>query len=572
MADPITPPVLIVDKNRGYREWLASEIYTGSGTGRYVPNVDDSVRDWTQGVLRVISVDYSTGLSVTKLWTPPNDPSAISDADILLGAGPGYQSESYRAYIDQSVLPHTLALDKRVHIYGSTASYIKLFRGTDISVTGEVVSQMYDSGGTFLGENIPLELVAVPAFQGRSLITNGTSVAELAMDVTNMAIKTPKVGYTTKSFSDGDVVTAVVYDDAGGVVSIAKFLVKNTAFIRTTDASTKYIKSISVETPFLSQSDPKTIQYPINMPVSALNLIGVVTYSDGSQLRMPVDGTKFSMYGLQDFIATIEGQTMDVVLSYALSPGEVNYITESSPSKHIGEAYKVTTIKADGAYSIKLFVSPVWIDALNGYSLDYFLYNLDREDVYPVTNLVQMGSDSRAFNPTQYGTVQKISVGINLNEVDPSFANYRHVQEFDITLLKQGTDKTGDNWTVGYTSGQNPPYGVGVKAMAKFINVGNWQLDLSCGLTTVADWLNKVFYPTQPLFDPGSEAKAPAPNFFALVYGNTRLEVPISQWNSTIVMGETFVDGKVLNVEFFLRNASTDLQLGVSGMIVHFPA
>lgn len=569
MADtpnpPVTPPTLIMDPNRGYREWHIREIYDGpTSQGRYVPNKDDAVRDWTQGLFQVMSVDYTTGLSVRKLWVPPLDPNALQDADILLGAGPGYQSESYRAYVDQSVMPHTLALESRIHIYSSTASYIKIFRGTDISINGEVVSQMYDSGGTFLGENIPLELVAVPALQGTSTMTY-----LVPLSVTNMAIKAPKVGYTTKTLDDGEVVTVVVYGDDSGVLSIQKFLIKNTAFIRTTDASAKYIKAISVETPFLSSSDPNLIQYPINMPVSALNLIGVVTYSDGSQLRMPVDGTKFSMFGLDNYIATVAGQTLDLVLSYKLSPGEYNYITETSPNKHISIPYKATTLKADGAYSIKLFVAPTWINALSGYSLQYYLYNLDREDVYPVTQFVQMGSDSRAFNPIQYGTVQHIAVGLDLNKVDPAFANYRHVQEFDITLLKQGNDQTGDNWTVGYTPGQNPPYGVGVQAKIKFINVGNWQLDLSCGLTNLTDWLNKVFYATQPLFDSGSEDKAPAPNFMVLVYGNSRLEVPISQWNSTITMGETFVEGTTVDVQFIRRNAQTDLQLGVSSMIIH---
>lgn len=554
MVDAVTPPTLIADPTRGFRMWLISEIYTGpTGTGKYVPNPDDMVWDWTSGYNRVISVDYTTGLSVIKPWNPPVNSNPMSDEDVLLGAGPGYQSESFRVYLDKSVLPHVLAVDSRVHLYGTTVSYIKIFKGTDTSVNGQVISQMYDQGGTFLGENIPMELVAMDP------------------SANNVAVKTPQVGYTTQDLSDGDVVTAVCYDDAGNATSICKLLVKNTAFIRTTDASAKYIKAISVETPFLSASDPSLIQYPINMPVSALNLIGVVTYSDGSKLRLPIDGTKFSLYGLENYIATIQGQTLDLVLSYKLSPGEYNYITESSPNKHISIPMKATTLQADGAYSVKLFVAPRWIDALNGYTLEYFLYNLDREDVYPVTNLVQMGSNSRAFNPLQYGTTQHIGVALDLNQVDPSFANYRHVQEFDVTLLRQGTDQSGDNWTVGYTPGQNPPYGVGVKALVNYIEVGNWQLDLSCGLTNQTDWLNKVFYGTQPLFDAGSETEAPTPNFFALVYGSERLEVPISQWASTITMTSTFVEGTLVNVEFFKRNASTDLQLGVSQMIVHRP-
>lgn len=555
MTDAVTPPTLIVDQNRGYREWLLPEIYTGpNSTGRYVPNKDDAVRDWAQGVFRVVDVDYTTGLSTMQLWTPPQNPNTLTDEDILLGTGPGTQSESFRLYIDPSVTPHTLAIDARIHIHGTQATYVKYFRGTDISsTTGQVISAYYDQSGNFLGENIPLENVV--------------------MDANNVvAVKTPKVGYTTQDLQDGDVVTAVVYNDAGGAVSIAKLLVANTSFIRSTDASAKYVKAISLETPFLSTSDPKLIQYPINMPVSALNLIGVVTYSDGSKLRMPVDGTKFSLFGLENYIATIQGQQLDLVLSYKLSANEYNYIGTPSPNQHISESYKATTLQADGAYSIKLFVTPVWIDALNGYRLEYYLYNLDREFVYPVTNLVDQQTGSRAFDPVEYGTVQHLAVAINMNQVDSQFANYRHVQSFDLTLLRAGNSQDGDNWTVAYTPGQNPPYGVGVKALATYVEVGNWKLDVSCGAATQADWLNEVFYATQPLFDPGTETQAPTPNYFALVYGSERIELPIAQWNAITTMTSTFVEGTPIYLEFIRRNSQTDLQLGISGLIVHFPA
>lgn len=551
MPDQSPLQTLIVDPNRTFRIWKISEIYNPDvpNSGVYVPNVDDAVWDWNQGLLRVTAVDYTTGRSVLHIYTAPKDPGAGDDSDILLGAGPGTQFESYRVYLDQSVMPHTFAIDSRIHIYGTAASYVKIFKGTDISNNGQVISAMYDQNGTLLGENIPLELVAMN-------------------DTTNLAVKTPKVGYTLQNLVDGEVVTAVVYNTTGAAVSRATMLVQNSAFIRTTDASAKYISSISLETPFLSQADPKLIQYPINMPISALNLMGVVTYSDGSKLRLPCDGSKFSVYGLQNYIATIEGQTIPLVLSYKLSPGEYNYVGTPSPNQHISEEYRATTTKADGAYTVKLFCYPVWIDALNGYRLEYFLYNLDRDDVYPVTNLVNMGTDSRAFNPTQYGTVQHIGVAIDLNTVDASFAAYRHVQGLDITLLRHGDDHTGDNWTVGYSPGQNPPFGVSTYADVQFIDVGNWKVRLDCGLTSKQEWLDRVFYATQPLFDPDTEEEAPEPNIMVLVTGNNRLEIPIAQWNSVATVVDTMVDGGLLYIEWIKRDSQNDLQLGVTGFIV----
>lgn len=306
------------------------------------------------------------------------------------------------------------------------------------------------------------------------------------------------------------------------------------------------------------------------MPVQNLNLMGVVTYSDGSKLKMAIDGTKFSVYGLENYISSVQGQRLPVVVTYQLSPGEYVYDSQPSLERHVSENYTATTLQADGSYSVKLFVYPVWVDQLNGYRLDYYLYNLNREEVYNVTSLVQTASGSRAFNPTEYGVLQRITVAVNLNQVDSKFAAYRHVQTVEVTLLTEGTLNNQDNWTVGFSPGQNPHYGVGVEAIAQFINVNNWQLNITCGESTLQNWLEKVYYPTQPLIDPDSEILPPEPNFFVLVSGNTRTEYPIAQWGSLLTVTAVPNEGRNIYLEFLRRGAVTDLQLGKTGMVVHY--
>lgn len=558
---PNSPVTIIVDPNRGYRHWHIDELYRPGGTGQYVPNVDDSVMDWTQGMMRVRSVDYTTGISILEKYNEPA--SANPNAgDILVGAGPGYQSESFRAYLNTSVMPHALALDRRLHFYGTTVNSVKVFLGTDISENGTVISAYYDQGGTLLGEDIPVELVAVPNIQAPSPIVGSPSFI-------NTAVKCPMVGYSTMALQDGEVVTAVAYDDQGEAVSQAKLLIKNTAFVRSTDASLKYIVDISVETPFLSASDPKLIEYPINMPVANLNLWGVVTYSNGQTLRMPVDGTKFSMYGLGNYVATIQGQTTPLTLSYQLGPDEYSWITSPSPNNTIDVPYRAKTKRTDGAFSIKMFATPVWVDQLSGYRLEYFLYNLDRDQRYNVTSLVSMSSNSAPFDPIAYGIVQRLNVGVNMNEVDPRFMAHRFTQTFEITLLRPGNDDTGTNWTVGYVPGQDPKVGDGVKAEARFINVGNWELRISSDAESLNDWLDKVYYPTMPLFDERSEAAPPVPNYMVLAIGNQRIELPITSWDQIISIENWPGDGKPVYIEFIRRTAYNDLQLAVSGLITH---
>lgn len=560
MADPITPPQLIFDPHRSWRVWLIKEIYLPGKTGDtlYVPNVDDMVWDWDQGLHRVIAVDYTTGVSTLQKWQAPKDPNVVDNLDILLGVGPGYQSESYRAFLDTSVTPHTLALDSRLHIYGSTNASYKVFLGTDIGEeTGEVISANYDQSGVFLGENIPLE--ADRALYG----------ATVPADLEQVVVKVPMVGYTNKRLPDGEVVTVVIYDSVGGVRSVAKVLIKNTAFSRAVDSSMKYVTGISLETPFLSPSDQKVIQYPVNMPVGNLNLIGVVNYSDGSKLRIPVDGTKFVLHGLDNYIATQQGQKIPLVLVYRLADNEYAYNTTPTSGRTITERFQATTLKNDGAYNVKMFAYPVWIDRQNGYRLEYFLYNGERQDYYNVTSLVQGSIDGRAFDPSLFGTVQHIAAAVDLNRVDPRFAAYRHVQSFAVTLFTHGDDKSRDNWTVGFSPGQDPAYGVGLQAKTQFINTGNWRFDVTCGATTKAEWLNKVFYATQPIYDEFSEPKAPEPNFFVLVSGTHEVEVPIDQWANYITAHESPREGGAVYIRFIRRNSTTDLHLGISGLIVH---
>lgn len=547
-------PVVIYDPTRSFRMWHISEIYIPSNPshpGRYVPNVNDLVVDYDRGFFRCTAADGTTLESTLVKWNPPDDSNNIDQYDILLGAGPGTQSESFRAYLDISVTPHILALDSRLHIYGTTSKYIKIYKGTDIGPSGDIISAYYDQSGSFLGDNIPLENVSMP-------------------DVNNIAIKAPKPGYTLRELPDGEVCTVVVFDDVGNVTSTAKVLIKNTAFMRQTDASIKYITGISVETPFKSASNPKLIQFPINMPVQNLNLMGVVHYSDGTKLRMPCDGTKFTMYGLDNFISSVQGQKIPLVLSYALSPNEYNYIGEPSPNKHISEAYEATTLKADGAYSVKLFAYPVWINELSGYRLEFFLYNLNRAAVYNVTNLVELATNSAPFSPTEYGVVQKLAYALDLNRVDAQFAAYRHVQTFEVVLLTQGTLNGQDNWTMGFDPGQDPRYGVGLEAIATFENVNNWKLNLASGCATKEEWLEKVFYASKPLYDPYSELKAPEPNFFVLVSKNHRVEVPIANWGSLLTVHEVPDEGDPVYLEFIRRTSETDLQLGKSGIVTHY--
>ena len=276
--------------------WNITEIYLGTvGAGKFVPKVRDYVVDTdTNQYWRVTSIDQSTLIAVLAPVVLVSA-GAFSETDVLLGVGPGTQSDTYRVYIDNSVIPSVMAVDARLHVAGTMVTTCKIFRGSELSGSEFVISAFYDQSGNLLGQAIPLELVAMP---------NGQ----------NYSIKTVPVCYTVATVPDGEIVTAVFYSDSGHVVSKRQLLVENTAFIRSSNTAVKYITSITLETPFLSSSDPRLVQYPMNIPLNGLSLIGVVHYSNGETLKMPVDGTKFSIFGFDGYVATIVGQQLPLVL------------------------------------------------------------------------------------------------------------------------------------------------------------------------------------------------------------------------------------------------------------------
>ncbi|MNL05847.1 hypothetical protein D3C87_1264620 [compost metagenome] len=458
-------------------------------------------------------------------------------------------------YLDTSVTPHVLAIDSRLRVYGTTVASVKIFWGTDISDESKVISAMYDHGGTLLGENIPLELVQIP--------NNPDSSVPSAI---NYAVKSPMVGYTLQKLPDNEVVTAVLYDDVGNVTSISKLLVMNTAFIRTTDASKRYITSIHLESPFLSEGDDSLLKFAINMPIDALNARGVVTYSDGSRKIMPVDGTKFNLYGLQNFIATIVGQKVELALSYKLSAEEYVYGASVNVTKHMSVPYWATTTRMDGAYSVKLFCFPEWIDATMGYKLRWFLFNLNRSDFLEVTDKVTFALNSNPFDPTSYGPIQRINVGINMSDIDSNYTNWRHAQTIGVALLAPGNTDT-NGWNIEYFPGQTELYGKGLRARAKFINVNNWLLKIDSGYLLKELWIKDVFYNAQPLVNTQSETQAPEPNYFMLMINDKEFAYPIDRWNTELQVPEVPKDGKPVFIRFVKRLQEGDLQLGMGGMV-----
>lgn len=530
--------------------WNMKEIYTGgAGKARYVPKVNDLVLDQDFWIwYEVVSIDEVTYVATLREKDVRNMGGEMNDYDKLLGVGPGTQSDTYRVYVDKSVTPYILAVDARLRVAGTMCKTCKIYRGADVWDEASVVSKVYDGAGNFLGTDVLLELAAI---EGQ-----------------NKTIKTVPVCYTSEDLKDGELVTAVFYSDSGHVVSKRQLLVENTAFIRSTDDSVKYIIDISLKSPFMSKADPALIEYPINVPLAGLFLTGVVHYSDGSTAEYPVNGQKFSIFGLDNFVSTIVGEKLDLVLKYSLSSEEICYEAQQvGDTRFMAKSYDAVVAKADGAYTVKLFGYPHWLDGIRGYRMEWFLYNLDRNLAQRVTPYVRINDNSPAFDPLLFGTRQRLSVTLNLQDVSSAYTYYRHVQSIDVTLMAPGGTQQTD-WTVGFDPTQNPQYGLENHFKFEFINQNLRRLKLDMGLDTIDQWLDKLYYPSKPLVNPYTEAKPIVPDFFAIVINTEKYIFPITQWRSIFTVTDQLWPGATVFIEFFKRTNNNDIQLAVAGVPV----
>lgn len=536
--------------DRGFRVWLKSQIkLTANQTNRWVANVDDLVVDYDKGFERVSDVEEGTWVPTLVDWSPVDHSDPDGEENVLVGVGPGYSSESYRCFIDTSVTPYVLSPDKRLHFYGSMVSSYAVFRGSDINrETGDMISTFYNSSGDFLGPFIPVESAEI-------------------FDQIISTIKIPMVGNTSVDLQDGERVTLVAYDDKEGVVSYAQLLVMNTQVLRQTDQSKRYVEGISVDTPFLSTSDPKVIEFPLNVMVKSLPIQGLVKFRGGQQIRMDVGTPPMTLMGLENYIATGEGQEFPITLRYQLAADEISYKLVPTADRVLTESYIARTVPADGAYSCRLFVYPTWVSEQSGYRLDFWLYNLDREQYFNVTAMVELGINSPVYRPRAYGELQTLTYAVNLSKVDSRFAPYRFATTFQIALITSG--ETNATWEIFPTADQPASYGRNLRADMDYIATNMWDMRLANGTQTKAQWLQKMYYDAQPLVNTAVEEFPPEPSHFEVQFLHNSYKYSVDRWADVLRVNNDLAQGEALTIHWTQELYDTDLQLATTAVPVY---
>lgn len=551
---------ILPEANDAIRFWDIRNIYKGptfiqeNGYYAYVPKEGDWVIDKDNGWFYVAHVGMEgENLSTLVPWDAPTHVGIGDDDLILLGDISRYTSEFIICAIDYSQMPPVMTVDNRIQAYGSNVSTAKIFLHNDIGPTGTVVSCQYDNSGNIVSDEIPLELVKFN-------------------DSRNIAVRVPLPCHCSQNLADGETLMLVFYDKNGGAIMPAyRLVVQNTAFVRRSELGQKYVKGVQLLSPFLNSNDPELLEIPVSIrDLSAVEFRARVWYSNNEYVDWTVDGERVVLNGVREYIPTIVGQQASLTLTYFLNDNEQAVSSNPGEKPHVDQNYRIRTTEAVGAYAPKLYGYPVWVNATVGWKMTWWLYNLDRQLAYEVTDKVELATNSPAFDGKNYGQTQHLSYAITLSSVDSRWKAFRHVQNIDLVLYGVPGSTTGTDWTVGFDPGQTPLYGPNLNCKITGTSANARTVKIDSGIKTYDEWLEQMFYNTRPLRAIASESKAPAPTHFEVYVDASHVyRYPVAQWNATLTIGAVLSMGQNVYIKWLKTDAgNVELQLGISALVV----
>jgi hypothetical protein len=522
--------------------WSIHEVYMGNtGQNKYIPKINDFVIEPETGVTYKVT-DLNNVTFIPEL-SPINITHTTSTHELLSST-----NDNYRIYFDKSITPFSLAVDGLMRVYSSTATFARIYKGAFIDPT-KIISRRYDNSGNFIGHDIPLQMVAFNTHD-------------------NYAIKSIPTCNTNIDLPDGELCTVVVFDSNGKVLSKVSCLVEETTFVAQAYAEQKYITQIFLKSAFINTSQPDDINYPVNLPIPSFNPIGVVQYNDGSQIEYPVDGDKFRLYGLDQFVSSIIGHKVPLVVSYRMDPSEAALASVDSDNFYVTRPYTLKVSNPNTSYNVKLFVYPVWISATNGYSYKVYLMNLDRNVLFDVTTLISLSSNSPSFSPTAYGITQRLTFNLNLASVSGIFNNFLHVQTVDIVLRGAANDTSVNNiWEVSsQIPTSSPYYGSNLRAVRD--NTVGTKVTIDNGFSDVNEFIEKLYTNTIPLYNPLTELGPLTPTHIEVKYLSESIIVPISEYDSQFTFNTAIGMFSSLDIVFLKETLSGYFKLSVASITV----
>lgn len=527
-----------------WKTWAIDEIFTGGiGKNRYVPKINDHVIEPITNTRYIVkSINMVTLVSELSPIGSVNS-LALSANDMLFASGPGWPSQAYRIYLDDTVFPYRLDVDDFLSIRSVDAAYVKIIHGS-IYGDHQVVSQVFNTSGVFTTDKVGLDLLALePGWQ-------------------NYHIKSVKTCSCSQKFKNGDTLTVVTFSSAGHVLNMTPLSVVNSNFIRDLNAPLKYITHTSLRSPFLSETNPELLLLPLNWTKSSMNIMGVVHYNDGSEIELPIDGRKFTLRGLDQLLSSIPGHEFDMTLNYSLAPSEASFHETSSYKNGINTNIRIKLIDSNYSYSVKLFVYPYWDSAYQGFRLKWFMFNLERNIYLDVTGSVKIAANSQLFDGHRFGSLQRFQISLNLRDVLPTYKAFVHTQIVEISLYGSPVDYPTP-WTVKHNSVDDEIFGAGLKATKVTSNA----VSIKSLQTNYTDWKTKLYYNTRPLTETQNDPLTTIePTHFYIVNKGVSTLFPITSWLNTLNLPGTITLYDNVYIVFVRKISTGTLYLSMGAL------
>ena len=537
----------IIDRDRGWRPWGKGDLYDVNKPTGFVPNPKDWIVDPdTNIVYRVETVNYAVPSWTTKVI---NGIPANNENKVLGGHYP-IRSDKYRIYVDTTKNPASMVVSNNLTWNGPDIDGIRIFRGTDISDKGEILSGYYKNG---------------------RLDKNYLPMQTISKDGVDTVVKAALPGSCLAPVKHGEEFSYIVYADSGEIVDMGTGYFILTNLVMAQETPSRQVMDIRLESPFIVDDNSTVLTLPINLPLDSIPLKAIVRYSDGEK-TLAIDGARVKLNGLRNagshdtyYIASNAGSELPLLLSYVLAKGET-YAGPNITDGMVWKDYTGVTEAVDGAYSMKLFVVPKWLDASRGYRLQFFLYSLTRGMVYDATAAVNFTTGT-LFDPLLMGVKQRLTVQCDISKVDQKFVAFIQSQSFAITLINPGNE-LNTNYLIEYLP-DGLTYGNNIWAEFKYSNVNFSELDVSVKATTKAQWLQTLYDPMYPLYDRRNETGPLEPTHFEIHVGGQVYTYAVDDWMSKKTVDYRVALDDVLVIRWIRRTPTDDLQLGCSPMLAH---
>ncbi|ANZ48293.1 virion structural protein [Erwinia phage vB_EamM_Asesino] len=537
----------LIDKDRGFEVWDPSELYEAGRPTGYVPNPRDLIiNELTSGFDRVVSTNYA----VPSWEVEPFGGVGVANQDGRLNGHYPLRSDKYRVYVDSSKLPATMVIDADISWDGPDIDGVRILRGSNVSDSAEILSGFYKDG--------KLKYTYLPT-------------QTISVEGVETVVKKTLPGSCLAEVSNGEECMFVVYSDVGNVVQICHGRVIKTNLVMAQETPARTVLGIKLVSPFLVDDDGTTLTLPINMPLDSIPLWCDIQYSDGTK-RLPIDQARVKFNGLRNsgsqdtfYISSNAGNNLPCVLSYQLAKGET-YGGTDVVGDTIVKDYTAVTEQVDGAYSMKLFVVPRWLDANRGFRLDFLLYNLTRGKVYDASANIQYTSGT-TFDPLLMGVKQRLNVQVDISKVDPQFRAFIQAQSFSITLVNPGNE-LNTNFLLEYLP-DGLKYGENIWAEFKYSNVNYSELDVSVDAASKAEWLKALYEPVYPLYDRRNETGPLEPTHFEIHVGGQVYTYAVDEWMTKKVIDYRVPLDAQLVIRWLRRTPTDTLNLAATPMLAH---